>query len=180
MKIYKLSGRNLSVANVGGFNSLNDKNRMYMVSDWLFSNDPEYSNDIVFKEDNIDLNVNRDFLKEANVYDLVILHDIYNQFEFRGQGIFSMSDGHNVANWLKRLVSTNADYIFVFGSWGEVGGWWLGNIPGYKKYEGKSEYQTVYRKESLLPIEVKEKKPIEWDKIDISWLNPSNTDPHSP
>jgi hypothetical protein len=172
MKIYKLSGKVLNVANVGGFGSINDRIRLDMASDWLSYNDPDYSENIKFSHDNIDLNSGRDFLKESKSYNIVILHDIFNPVGENdlSRGIFSVSPDHNADSWVKRLASTGADYIFVFGSWTEVGGWWLGDIPGYDKTYGTSEYQTIYRNKKLPPIEIKPKKKIDWDKVNFSFL----------
>jgi len=174
MKIYKIANKSLTIGNVGSFESANDTNRIYMVSDWLANKDQEYAKDITnFSHDNIDLNRGRDFLKEGKTYDIVILHDIFNPsdaVDSKKQGIFSTSPHHRSEIWVSRLASTGADYIFVFGSWTEVGGWWLGEIPGYDMIKGRSEYQTVYRSKSLPPVEIESDKPIDWDKVDTTWL----------
>lgn len=174
MKIYKLSSKSLSIGNVGSFDSPNDVNRVYMMSDWLASKDPQYAEGVTqFSHDNIDLNSGRDFLKESLNYDIVVLHDIFNPLDAgdrNRKGIFSTSPHHKSEIWVNKLASSGADYIFVFGSWGEIGGWWLGDIPGYDKIKGSSEYQTVYRNQSLPPIKIEEEKPIDWDSANLDWL----------
>ena len=172
MKIYKLSNKLLGVASVGSTDGYQDSMRIKMFSGWLESKDPEYFKGATFFYDNIDLNRGRDFLKESKTYDIVILHHIFNPQDRTGleTGKFSRSPEHKVNNWIRRLQSTGADYIFVYGSVGEVAPWWLGNITGYNLIQDYNGYQSIYRNSSLPPIETPHNSYIDWDKVDVSWM----------
>jgi hypothetical protein len=181
MKIFRISNqtsKTITIGNIGSFGSLNDQNRLYMVDDWLFRNDPEYVDGASYSHDNVDLNHGRDFLRESKSYNVIVLHDIYNpvdDVDRQKGGIFSVSPHHGPGQWVQKLAASGADYIFVFGSWGEIGGWWLGEIPGYDTIRGRNEYKTVYRNQKLPPVNIEEEKPIDWENFDISWLgNPEN------
>lgn len=87
-------------------------------------------------DDFIDLNDGRDFLKEGQKYDIVILHFVYDPprgtgWRTHGPSIYTVSTRHSPANWKTRLVNTGARYIFTFGDYGEVSGKYLKRIPGY-------------------------------------------------
>ena len=131
MNWYKISNKVFSVAHVG-HSGENGCPALTLV-DWIDTHIPEMK-DIQLKHDYIDLNKGRDFLKEGNTYDFVLLEYVYlgitrNQKE----GYFAQSNLQTPENWRKRLQNTNAKVIFAFGSWTEVSGSYIGNIPGYEK-----------------------------------------------
>lgn len=173
MKIYRISNSSVSVANVGASGTSGDENRCYMAASWLSKNDPVYSENITFSYDNINLIYGRDFLKENKRYDIVILHHIFNPIDRKdnGAGVFSISPLQSVENWTRRLLNTGADYIFSYGSYGEVSAGWLGDIPGYNCHIGHDGYEGVFRSQKLPDINVEINRTIDWDKVDVSWLN---------
>jgi hypothetical protein len=96
--------------------------------------------------DIIDLNGGRDFLKEERKYDIVCLHYIFaldirtlSQSEkhtalILGVQQYTVSDIHTPENWRKRLISTEAKSIIVYGQIecdSEVNYKYLGEIDGY-------------------------------------------------
>ena len=102
---------------------------------WLIKNDSNYSSES-FVHDYIDLNEGRDFLTENETYGIVILHYLYNppfKEEIKETGFFAISPFHTKEKWKERIVSTNAKHIFAIGSFGEVGGEYLGSLVGYSK-----------------------------------------------
>lgn len=164
-KPIRLYNRKLKVANVGGLQTMFDTSRSAWVARWLLKNDPDlqeardsfankreiyiFDKKLVkecFQEDDIDLNFNRDFLKENIKYDIVILQHIYNGSGEDQYGEFRKSDYHSRENWIKRLITTNARYIFAFGGWTEVGGVFLQDIPGYTWNDSGDSDITIYSK----------------------------------
>jgi len=135
------------IAHVGSTES-NEDDRFHtdMMTDWFIKNNPEIL-DQRFENDYIDLNEGRDFLKENKKYDIVILHYIYapSHFSGRTQGYFGTSSEHTPQNWARRLVGTDAKYIFTVGGITEVSGMYLGNLPGYIREDPRDMF-TVYRK----------------------------------
>ena len=97
--------------------------------DWLSDNDPEMLAD--FHYDHINLAQHRDFLRESRTYDLVAVCWIY-QKPGENAGYFAVSDLHAPQNWGRRLSSTQAKYLFVFGWDTEINAQWLGAIAGYR------------------------------------------------
>ncbi len=155
MKIYKIAQHNISVANVGFTNSTLDKWRLetiilrYLMGSKEFENlsEEEITNKLIV--DNINFQFGRDFLKENKQYNIVILHYIYNPSydniqERNTPGPFKRSELHDRKNWISRLISTNAEGIFVFGDVTEVSGGWLGELPGYES-QNKNDL-TIYTK----------------------------------
>ena len=174
MKILRLSeNKTINIGSVGSLDNENDALRLDMINDWLWNNDKEYVDGATWTNDHINLTDGRDFLKENKQYDLVVVQHVYNP-DFPNdnrQGQFQVSDIHNADNWIRRLVSTNADYIFVFGDWSEVGGWMLGNLSGYRTIKDENGYQTVYRSERLPDIAIKdpdERKDLK--NVDTEWI----------
>lgn len=127
-----------------------DRDRLHEVGEWLEKRDSEIAQEYYNKrsDDYIDLNDNRDFLKENKTYDIVILHHIYEPGRVRDASPFRISPVHNRQNWIKRLHSTGAKYIFAYGDIDEVSGRWLGSIAGYigPKKEGGAYDRWVYIK----------------------------------
>lgn len=121
-----------------------------LVQDWLFKN-----KNLVVDEsathDYIDLNCQRDFLKEKHKYDIVVLCFLFNPVRSKYgdvRGACAISEKHNVVNWRKRLIKAGAKYIFAFGSALEVSGKWLGEFGKYKKVlkEEPLSYLCVWEK----------------------------------
>jgi hypothetical protein len=84
-------------------------------------------------KDFINLAQGRDFLEESGTYDVVILCWIFGPTTYRGtEGVLNVSKKHTPEEWKARLVATGAKYIFAFGNKTEVGGHYLGSIPGYR------------------------------------------------
>ena len=114
---------------------------------WLMKNDSSCLSESLV-HDYIDLNEGRDFLTEDKTYGIVILHYLYNppfKEEIRETGFFAISPFHTKERWQERIVSTNAKHVFAIGSFGEVGGEYLGVLDGYSKtiYD---EMTTIYSK----------------------------------
>ncbi len=137
----------------GTLQSENDRWQMEEVYRWLIDNldDQQLSRFKNQSQDFIDLNEGRDFLKENNQYDIVVLHMIYSPYQGYGgnteNSLFNISDQHSPQNWNRRLKSSGAKYIFMFGDGEEVHGKYIGKIDGYvgPSYEGN--YLQVYVKE---------------------------------
>lgn len=107
-------------------------------------------------DDFVDLNDGRDFLEENKRYDIVILHMVYspddpihNSYRFhpQSQSPFRTSRLHTREAWRRRLASTGAKYIFTFGDYDEVSGFYLGAIPGYEGPIEASDMFHVYLKQ---------------------------------
>lgn len=92
----------------------------------------------------------RDFLKEDDVYDIVIVHSVVSPSLGRvtvpgAEHELMVSDDHSVEAWRERLASTRAKYIIVCeGQPYTLSGYELGNIPGYKLVRS-DEWVAVYR-----------------------------------
>lgn len=155
----------LYTGHVGYTDSAEDAARYRWAEDFLTelenSTDDNDGVDLVRQMDEINLYQNRDFLKESHTYDVIILHWIFNprNMELTSVSVATdlstrVSEKHSPQNWRKRLIATEAEYIFVFGSTTEVSHWFLGNIPGYdliKDTGGHRDFLTnaeigVYRK----------------------------------
>lgn len=106
-----------------------------------------YSSDRI--DDFVDLNDGRDFLEESQIYDIVILHMVYspyNQtFARNAPGSpYRISRLHTPNNWKRRLMATNAKYIFTFGDGEEVHGRYLGELREYYGPIDAGNYLDVY------------------------------------
>jgi hypothetical protein len=137
-----------------------DAHRNYEVYSWLEQNDPEmaepYKNG---DHDFIDLNDERDFLRENKPYNVIILHFLWSPPVPRGEdydtfipksgyGYTRLSPYHNRKNWITRLAGTGAKYIFAWGGGDEVSGEYLREIPGYDgpNWTDKSWGPSIYKK----------------------------------
>jgi hypothetical protein len=99
-------------------------------------------------KDFINLAQGRDFLEEQETYDVVILCWVFGPTTYRGtEGWFNVSKKHTPEEWKARLIATGAKYIFAFGNKTEVGGNYLGSIPGYHTTTLSSS-ATVYDRET--------------------------------
>jgi hypothetical protein len=59
--------------------------------------------------------------------------------------IYRISPKHSQEEWRRRLMQTDARYIFAFGDDDEVSGRYLGKIPGYDgPTPGRSDLLKVY------------------------------------
>lgn len=140
----------LKVANVGFIHQFHDDRWMFQLTfRWLEENDKDYYNRMptVPNQDHIDLNNGRDFLTEKEIYDVVIVHNIYqcNNAPILSAGDFAKSKLDCEEAWRKRLASTQAKYIFTFGDWTEVSYYTLKDISGYEVVKKDYKFQ-VYRK----------------------------------
>ena len=158
MKIYRIAQSTITVANVGATGSELDSMRLETVVLRYLLDNPnfelseideasEYMIPPNMSIDDVDLNQGRDFLKESLSYDIVVLNYIFNptkDFQGISTGEFQRSDVHSREEWVRRLASTGAKLIFVFGEFGEIGGWWLGNISGYS-YSSRNDL-SIYEK----------------------------------
>lgn len=111
--------------------------------------------------DFIDLNRDRDFLKENKRYDIVVLIYIFilSQEEMINEQLYSRNDHftktselHSQENWRKRLLNTEAEEILIFGydPYSEVSGKYIGELEKYKYSEieligSKGIYGKVWR-----------------------------------
>jgi hypothetical protein len=94
----------------------------------------------------IDLNEGQDFLAMTETYDIVVLHFICREEkrhriernETRPE--LTISPHASWSNWRKRLVSTQAQYIFLFGGMGEVGYSFICNLDGYRAEQVEDEF----------------------------------------
>jgi len=134
------------IAHVGACPS-NTRPLLDIVLKWLVKNDSSCLSDPLI-HDYIDLNEGRDFLTEDKTYGIVILHYLYNppfKEEAKDAGFFAISPFHTKEKWQKRIISTDAKHVFAIGSFGEVGGEYLGILSGYSKTTC-DEMITVYSK----------------------------------
>ena len=162
------SADQLSVACVGYAENQNDRNMIDIMAGWLIKNEPELI-DNQFVYDHISLHKGRDFLKEGKQYDIVLLLSIYNPStpeENRPGSTFERSDIHKEEEWKRALVESGADYIFAFGDYQEVSGFFLGDIPSYAKSDFQGGWLTVYSKDN----KEYEEEAIDWEEADLGWI----------
>ena len=134
-----------TVAHVGYTSTDEDRDRLIETSIWLRRNDTELYRawfepcaEPRAVEDFIDLNSKppRDFLLEDLRYDAVLIHNLWgfpSESELGGHGPASASLHHGEEQWRRRLESSGARYIFLFGSDFSVGNLG-GNLHGYDDY----------------------------------------------
>ena len=141
----------MKVALVGFNNSESD---FALTNDLLASGYMPYGYGL--KVDCIDLSMGRDFLKEGERYDLVVLNYIFradgidptkgphpilqeyiNELRPNDPYFFKVSTNHTKDNWRRRLLATKAETILTFGgnAYSEVDGEWLGELPGYHRHQ---------------------------------------------
>ena len=149
----ELHNRTIGIAHVGSYDCGYDKQRLEVFMKWLERERPEYTKQIrQISHDHIDLNFDRDFLKERSTYDIVILQHVFTPHghlrdSYIGKhGYFQISPLHSPENWAARLSSTKADFIVMFGSFGEVSSSWVGGIPGYDFVPCEVYDMSVYEK----------------------------------
>lgn len=110
------------------------------------------------KVDFIDLRYGRDFLKEKHEYDVVILCYIFQMTQeehsrdplyklTKNNPTYKTSPLHSEENWRKRLESTGAQEILIFGydTRSEVTGEYVGTLPGYEQSVSTDQYGSVWR-----------------------------------
>lgn len=140
-----------TILHVGHTRTTDDMERICKVFDWLHQKGID-SKDIEPKF--IDLNKGQDFLARTDRWTMVVLHFICREEkchqERRGKQspTLTISPLANWVNWRKRLVSTNADYIFLFGGRGEVGYSYICSLDGYRPEQVEEEF-WVFCKKSL-------------------------------
>jgi hypothetical protein len=149
-----------SICHVGYTKSTDDFDRVVKVSDWLTYNNIVYPDKSAF----IDLTRGKDFLTMKDTYDIVVLHFICRWEKRHVDRIggemppeLSISEHASWSNWRKRLVSTNAEAIHLFGGQGEVGGSYIATLDGYRgekladvEHRGAPTEWWVFRKENSI------------------------------
>lgn len=143
--------KKLKVANIGYIYGEHDDRWMFQKAlEWLEQNDPFYEIPPITEHTNFDLNTDppRDFLKDKNKFDVVILHIVYHNpysnSKFRTNSYFAQSELHSISIWRKRLIETKAKYIFTFGDLDEISGETLEELPNYLKIEIDRMF-TIYK-----------------------------------
>lgn len=136
-----------TIAHVGAYKKFSeaDSGRQVRCLVWLVNND---SNIRSFKHEVINLKYGRDFLLENKEYDIVILHSIFLYSIKNPQKQVMVSPEHSIENWKKRLIITNANYIFICeGQPCTLSGWKIGELVGYE-IKHRDQLLTVYCKEN--------------------------------
>lgn len=140
----------MKIAQVGAYSKFSqaDSARQTHCILWLLKNDK-----IVFENkpthDFINLKYKRDFLKEQETYDVVIVHSVFHTdvvplANFKDKVI--VSENHTIVNWRNRLVSTCAKYIFICeGQPFTLSGWQIGELD-YYNIEYRDALFTVYKR----------------------------------
>jgi hypothetical protein len=126
-----------------------DRARILLSLTWAETNrEKEFT--MCHESDFINLNQGRDFLEEHTQYDVVILHHLF-------RGGFGVGPTHvdqpqlmysrhsSWVTWRRRLVDTNAELIFVFGGFAEIGGTFIVNLDGYEAIEASHDF-WVFKK----------------------------------
>jgi hypothetical protein len=148
------------IAQVGAYKKRTDGDiwRWLTALDWLMKNDrlPDKST-----HDVINLKYGRDFLREHETYDIVVLHDIYDAGNLDivqkiqanlPKLVWQAIETSSVASekrWRWRLQQTKAKFIFVFEtSPCCINGWGLGELEGYK-VEHIDHQVAIYRRIDL-------------------------------
>lgn len=131
---------------VGWTGSPGDLQRRSFASAYLASVNPELDVNLVkVDEDFVELREGRDFLKETQKGDIVVLHFVYRHSHGRGE--FGASPESSWGNWRRRLTASEARYIFPFGRAVEVSGTYLSVLDGYRA-EVLDPYLTVFIKDA--------------------------------
>lgn len=141
----------LRIAEVGAFKrrSSEDTSRRMASMIEILEIDPDFT----YREkkfEAINLVDGRDFLRETDTYDMVVLHSILSPSvkltRVRDNRDLMTSPDHTVEIWRNRLVSTGAKYIVACtGQPYSLGRWELGELPGYTVLKD-NEWLTVYKK----------------------------------
>ena len=116
----------VAVAQVGFTRSDEDRDRWLAARIWLGRTDSAFTERLcaaqrarTLVQDVIDLHASppRDFLKEQERYDVVVVHNLWDGYAVEDcSGGDAQSPHHDLGNWRSRLQSTGARYIFLFGS----------------------------------------------------------------
>jgi hypothetical protein len=145
------SERPLQIAEVGAFKrrSQEDMVRRMAALIEILELDPDFVHRKK-KFETINLVDGRDFLRETDVYDMVIVHSVLSPsvglVRMPGNKELMTSPDHTVEVWVNRLVSTGAQYIVVAeGQPYTLSGRELGELPGYEVVK-MDRRVTVYRK----------------------------------
>jgi hypothetical protein len=125
------------IANVGHTKTPDDSARIIEAIEWM----DDHNFTVPSQSDFLDLSRGRDFLAEDKTYDVVILHYIYRgDYESsKMKNGLSTSPLSTWGNWHKRLVSTQARLIFVFGGQSEIAGTFIADLSGYKVHKVRTD-----------------------------------------
>lgn len=115
----------------------------------------ELVGDVMAQEpDPVNLAYGRDFLRERERYDAVIVHSVFHTHDTymkHAKKLPSMKDQisphHSIGRWRRRLASTGARVIVVFETIPlSLNGWQLEKLRGYRIKERNAIY-TIYERE---------------------------------
>lgn len=116
----------VTVAQVGFTRSDEDRDRWLSARVWIDRADRAFTERLraaqrtqALVQDVIDLHGSppRDFLKEQERYDIVVVHNLWDGYAIEGcSGGDAQSPQHGLNSWRNRLRSTGARYIFLFGA----------------------------------------------------------------
>ena len=125
----------LRIAHVGDIGSSRDTSMRIIATDWLSRKGKGLLKGRKVKHDFIDLSGGRDFLRESQRYDVVILHFLWaGETLTHSDALKRMtitSPDHSPQKWRERLAATGATVILAFGGSSEVARVFIGNIDGY-------------------------------------------------
>lgn len=151
----------LRVAQVGAFkkSSMGDMSRTIMAMMWLVDHKALDIKGRV-RHDPVNLKYGRDFLQETEQYDIVIVHCIFDVKPHELSAIpvllrdklipevARVSPLHSIVRWRARLLTTRAEYIFVFEDLPKsINGWKIGDLVGYKMAHRDPMFTAYKRKE---------------------------------
>ena len=132
------------MAHVGFTSSDSDWDRILAFELWLQRNDADFFEWIrsarragTLREECFDLNTDppKDFLSDSGLFDIVIAHNLWGNTTLCGHrttGPTACSSLHSATAWRLRFQSSNARYVFLFGS--DFTSSCLGGIiPGYDR-----------------------------------------------
>lgn len=102
--------------------------------------------------DFVEIRKGRDFLKEYKTYDVIVLH-----FLFRGgfcvptmkRSQLATSELASWGEWRRRLVASQAKFIFCYGGGSEVSGTYIVDLNGYKVHKIRTDAPENMMSESL-------------------------------
>lgn len=123
-----------TILHVGFTGTGNDHWRISKVMDWLRLAAIKYPDKSLF----MDLTEGEDFLIDTGTYDMVVLHFISREEKChqRRRGRIpkelTVSEHASWYNWCRRLIATEAGYLFLFGGFGEVSWSYVAGLGGYK------------------------------------------------
>jgi hypothetical protein len=174
------------IAHVGTLHTETDRTIDILVLDYLVRNHPNYLTDDAVHDD-INLQWGRDFLLEDKTYDIVTIQFLYsecNEIPSNNQNPYLRgSPIHSPENWRKRLIATNADFIFAFGDFTEVNSLYFGTLEGYGLQSFGCSMNEVFTKDSIEGVPVLPKiRPDRWsfsqrNSEENKWKNISSSTP---